>query len=70
MPGATLTIAGIPPELASRFEQEAARLNLTPAAFLLYLLERANAGPDAERLERHVEEVFGQRGKVMRKLAE
>lgn len=57
------------PEDKLRFESEAARLNLTPAAYLHYLLVRQNAGVDPDRLTRHVREVFGKHGDLMRKLA-
>lgn len=57
-------------ELRQRFEAEASRLNLTLAAYLRYLMERQRPGADADRLDRHVEEVFGRFGKAMRKLAE
>lgn len=57
-------------EAKRAFEQEAARLNLTPAAYLLYLMERAKPGKDPVRLDRMVNEVFGRYGPAMRKLAQ
>lgn len=56
------------PEDKHRFEAEAARLNLTPAAYLHYLLAR-QANTDPDRLDRHVEAVFGQHGELIRRLA-
>jgi hypothetical protein len=57
------------PEDKQRFEAEATRLNLTPAAYLHYLLVRQSAAVDPERLARHVQEVFGKHGELMRRLA-
>jgi hypothetical protein len=52
------------------FEQAAARLNLSPSAYLLYLMNRAKPGTDAARFDRMVDEVFGRYGPAMKKLSE
>lgn len=65
----SLQIDGIDPIDKQQFEQAAAALNLSPAAYLKYLMSRPY-GEDAARLDRHVREVFGRYGKTMRKLAE
>lgn len=52
-----------------QFEAAAAKLHLTPEAFLTYLLERQHAGVNSARLDAMVREVFGQHGEVMRRLA-
>jgi hypothetical protein len=57
------------PEMRQQLEAEAARLNLSLSAYILYLHERAAAGQDAGRLDRHVAEVFGKHGDLMRRLA-
>jgi hypothetical protein len=57
-------------EAKRAFEQEAARLHLTPAAYLMYLMDRAKPGKDAARLDKMVNEVFGRFGPAMRKLAQ
>lgn len=51
------------------FEENAKRLNLTPEAYLGYLMSRAEPGVDVERLDRHVREVFGKNGELIRRLA-
>lgn len=57
------------PEFRRRVEAEAARLNLSLAAYFAFLEERARLGPDAGRFDRHVEEVFGKNGDLMRRLS-
>jgi hypothetical protein len=57
------------PELRRQLEAEAGRLNLSISAYILYLHERAVAGPDAARLDRQVRGVFGKHGDLMRRLA-
>jgi hypothetical protein len=58
------------PEFRKQVEQEAARLNLTLPAYFLYLhATRLVPGQDAERLDRHVREVFGKHGELIRRLA-
>ncbi|MBX3403434.1 MAG: hypothetical protein KF699_08495 [Phycisphaeraceae bacterium] len=57
------------PEFRRRVEAEAARLNLSLAAYFAFLEERARLGPDVGRFDRHVEEVFGKNGDLMRRLA-
>lgn len=49
-------------------QSEAERLNLTPAAYLRYLIERQQPGVNTERFDRITEEVFGRHGRTMRKL--
>ncbi len=58
------------PEVRHRFEQLAGRLQLSPSALLMYLLNRAALPPDeAARFDRQVKEVFGKSGELMRRLA-
>ena len=57
------------PESRQHLEEEAAKLNLSLSAYMLYLEDRATPGEDVERLDRHVREVFGRHGKLMRRLA-
>jgi hypothetical protein len=57
------------PELRHQLESEAARLNLSLSAYILYLHERRAPGVDAARLDRHVRNVFGKHGDLMRRLA-
>jgi len=57
------------PEFRKALEAEAARLNLTMPAYILYLHARLAPGRDAVRLDRHVREVFGKHGELMRRLA-
>ncbi len=60
----------VPADLKRQFEAEAARLNLTPAAYLLFLMTRGSLPADeGARLDRHVKEVFGKNGDLMRRLA-
>ena len=57
------------PEFRRQLEAEAARLNLSLPAYFLYLHARLTPGRDAARLDRHVNEVFGKHGELMRRLA-
>ncbi len=58
------------PELKQQFEQLAGRLQLSPSALLMYLLSRATLpAEEAARFDRHVKEVFGKNGDLMRRLA-
>jgi hypothetical protein len=57
------------PDFRQRLEADAARLQLSMSAYILYLHERARQGQDAARLDRHVREVFGRHGELMRRLA-
>jgi len=57
------------PELRRRLEAESAKLNLSLSAYILYLQMRSAPGEDVERLDRHVREVFGKHGELMRRLA-
>ncbi|MEM8835847.1 MAG: hypothetical protein AAGD00_08505 [Planctomycetota bacterium] len=66
----SLQIDGLDANVRARFEREAMRLNLSLAAYLEFLMMRQAHDVDAERLDEHVEEVFGKFGSTMRKLAE
>jgi hypothetical protein len=59
----------VTPEFRRQLDAEAARLNLSLSAYILYLHARSAAGQDAARLDRHVQEVFGKHGDLMRRLA-
>jgi hypothetical protein len=56
------------PELRKQLESEAARLNLSLPAYIQYLHARLAPGRDAARLDRHVREVFGKHGELIRRL--
>ena len=57
------------PELREQLEAEASRLKLSLSAYILYLHARLAPDRDADRLDRHVREVFGKHGDLMRRLA-
>jgi hypothetical protein len=57
------------PELRRQLEAEAGRLNLSLSAYILYLQTRLSKDRDPARLDRHVEEVFGKHGDLIRRLA-
>ena len=57
------------PQFRQQLEAEARRLNLSLSAYVLYLHTRLAPGVDPGRLDRHVQEVFGQHGDLMRRLA-
>ena len=57
------------PQFRQQLEAEARRLNLSISVYVLYLHERLAAGVETERLDRHVFEVFGKHGDLMRRLA-
>jgi hypothetical protein len=57
------------PEFRQQIEREAARLNLSLSAYILYLHARTAPGQDTDRLDRHVREVFGKHGDLIRRLA-
>jgi len=57
------------PQLRQQLEQEASLLNLSLSAYILYLHARLVPGSDSSRLDRHVREVFGKHGDLMRRLA-
>jgi hypothetical protein len=57
------------PELRQQLETEAAKLNLSLSAYILYLHSRMSQGQNPARLDRHVKEVFGKHGDLMRRLA-
>lgn len=57
-------------DVKRQFEEQSAKLNLSPSAYLLYLMTRSNLRPDeATRMGRHVRDVFGKHGDLMRRLA-
>lgn len=56
-------------EFHQQLEAEAERLNLSLSAYIQYLHARVSSGFDAERLDRHVGEVFGKHGELIRRLA-
>jgi len=56
-------------ELRKQLETEAAKLNLSISAYICYLHARVSAGRDSARLDRHVREVFGKHGELIRRLA-
>ena len=57
------------PDFRRQLEAEAAKLNLSLSAYILYLHARLEPGRDTATLDRHVREVFGQHGELMRRLA-
>jgi hypothetical protein len=57
------------PEFRQELEKEAAKLHLSIAAYILYLHTRLMPTIDSARLDRHVREVFGKHGELMRRLA-
>jgi len=57
------------PGFRQQIEGEAAKLNLSLSAYVLYLHARLSPGCDSPRLDRHVREVFGKHGQLMRRLA-
>lgn len=57
------------PEFHRQLDAEAKRLNLSLSAYIQYLHARLSPGRDAERLDRHVREVFGKHGELIRRLA-
>jgi hypothetical protein len=57
------------PEFRKQLESEAHRLNLSVSAYILYLQARTALGTEASRLDRHVHEVFGKHGDLIRRLA-
>ncbi len=52
-----------------QLEADAVRLNLSVSAYIMYLQLRLTPGREQARLDRHVREVFGQHGDLMRRLA-
>lgn len=57
------------PEFRKQLEAEAARLNLSLSAYILFLSSRVAPGADPSRLDRHVRDVFGKHGDLIRRLA-
>ena len=57
------------PEFRRELEAQAAQLHLSLSAYFMYLHARATSPGDVPRLDRHVREVFGAHGELMRRLA-
>lgn len=57
------------PDFRRQLEAEAAKSNLSLSAYILYLHARLSPGRDSARLDRHVREVFGKHGELLRRLA-
>lgn len=57
------------PYFRRQLEAEASRLNLSLSAYIQYLHARLSPGRDWARLDRHVREVFGKHGELIRRLA-
>jgi hypothetical protein len=57
------------PELRRQLEGGAAKLKLSLSAYILYLHSRLRQGQNLDRFDRHIEEVFGKHGDLMRRLA-
>jgi hypothetical protein len=57
------------PEFRKQMETEAAELHLSMSAYILYLHARLAPAQDTSRFDRHVREVFGSHGDLMRRLA-
>ena len=57
------------PEFRRQLESESNRLNLSLSAYILYLHTRMPRGTNEWRLDRHVREIFGKHGELIRRLA-
>ena len=57
------------PEFRQQLEGEANKLKLSLSAYFLYLHARMVPRRKPARLDRHVREVFGKHGDLMRRLA-
>jgi hypothetical protein len=57
------------PELKRQFEEGARAMHLSHEAYFAYLIDRVQPGTDTARLDRHVQEVFGRHGELIRRLA-
>ncbi len=68
MPATETIQLQVTPEFRQQLESQAAKLNLSVSAYILYLHTRLS-DPDPARLDRHVREVFGKHGELMRRLA-
>ena len=69
MPATETIPLQVTPQFRQQLESEAARLNLSLSAYLLYLHSRLAPDQDPQRLDRHVQEVFGRHGDLIRRLA-
>lgn len=56
-------------ERKHQFEEAAKAMHLSHEAYFAYLVDRVLPGADTARLDRHVREVFGKHGDLMRRLA-
>jgi hypothetical protein len=59
----------ISPEFRQELETAAANLHLSVGAYVFYLHMRLARTCDADRLDRHVREVFAKHGELMQRLA-
>lgn len=57
------------PEFRQRIEADVTKLNLSLSTSILYLRSRVAPEQDTARFDRHVKEVFGHHGDLMRRLA-
>jgi hypothetical protein len=57
------------PGLRRTLESEAANLNLSMGIYVQYLRARRAPGCDSARIDRHVREVCGKHGELIRRLA-
>jgi len=57
------------PHFHRQLEARAAEMKLSLSAYILYLYTRLVPVQDAGRFDRHVREVFGKHGELMRRLA-
>jgi hypothetical protein len=58
----------VTPDLRRQLETESAKLNLSLSAYILYLHARLSPDRDPSRVDRHIREVFGKHGDLMRRL--
>jgi hypothetical protein len=59
----------VTPDFHRQIEAEARRLNLSISAYFRYLHSRLSLAVATPRFDRHVREVFGKHGDLMRRLA-
>ena len=57
------------PEFRQSLESEAAKLQLSLSAYIVYMHARLSPSADPARLDRQVQEVFGKHGDLIRRLA-
>ncbi len=56
-------------EFRQQLESEAARLNLSLSAYIMYLHLRRIPGRETALFDREIQEIFGKHGELMRRLA-